>query len=163
MAFDVEDLIDALRASRRHFLKHLDGLREEQWDWKPFPECKTIRQTLSHLIVDDRAALQALQTGGEPEYERLSEEVTREASGDVDPAGLRARLDASHESLCSFIALRFAQAPLDEVVSAFGAPLKLGRAVPFLSSEDFYHAGQVAYVRMATDPGWEYYSAVYGG
>lgn len=54
MAFDVDSLIEGVRESRRFFLKHLKGLRDDQWEWKPYPECKSIRETLAHLVSDDR-------------------------------------------------------------------------------------------------------------
>jgi hypothetical protein len=36
-------------------------------------------------------------------------------------------------------------------------------AVAYLTAEDFYHAGQLAFIRMATDPGWDYFGSIYGG
>ena len=50
---------------------------------------------------------------------------------------------------------------MDTEVSAYGTPMKLGRAIAHLSSEDFYHAGQVAFIRIATDPSWDYYAVIY--
>lgn len=43
MAFDINTLVQGVRESRRYFLKHLNGLRDDQWDWKPYPQCKSIR------------------------------------------------------------------------------------------------------------------------
>src|SRR5205085_669519 len=114
------------------------------------------RETLAHLITDDRAALQALVTEGEPDYDAL-----QESEGDLDR--LQTLLQESHEALCAYILKRYADAPLDTEASAFGAKMKLGGAIPHLASEDFYHAGQVGFIRMATDPAWDYYAAVYGG
>jgi uncharacterized damage-inducible protein DinB len=158
MAFDVEDLIAGLHKSREHFLKHLNGLREDQWEWKPYAECKSIRETLAHLIVDDRAALQALRINGEPDYDAL---ISSEPVAEV-PALLE-RLKTTHEELCSFIRANYASADLDTVVSAFGAPVKLASAIPYISSEDYYHSGQVGFIRIASDPAWDYYAAIYGG
>jgi uncharacterized damage-inducible protein DinB len=162
MAFTTQDLLEGLRASRQFFLKHLDGLAEEQWAWKPYAECKSIRETLPHLLADDRAALQSLETGSEPDYIGLVEQAAKETQG-KDIGELRSMLDKSHERLCAFIADRYANAPMDTEVSAYGAKRKLGRGIAYLSSEDFYHAGQVAYIRMATDPSWDYYGVIYGG
>ena len=161
MAFGVEDLIDGLRGSRLHFLKHLKGLTAEQWTWKPYPECKSIQETIVHLVGDDRAALQALETGGEPEYEQILEKAFAEAGGDKEQA--LDMLEESHENLCAYIAARFTGAQLDTEFAAFGTKMKVGSGIPYLSSEDYYHAGQVSYIRMATDPTWDYYSHVYGG
>lgn len=58
MALTLDDLIASFLFRRTRFLKHVDGLQEDQWDWKPYPECKSVRETVAHLIVDDRAALQ---------------------------------------------------------------------------------------------------------
>src|SRR5262245_12699842 len=106
MALTLEDLLEGVRASRRHFLKHLRGLSEEKWDWKPYPECKSIRETLAHLIWVDRASLQSLQTGQEPDYAAL--EVHER---DIDL--LSAMLAESHERLCGFLTTRYREAPLD--------------------------------------------------
>lgn len=155
MALTLEDMLDGLRNSRRHFLKHLDGLTEEQWDWQPYPECKTIRVTLAHLIQDDRAALEALQKNGHPDYEASA--VTER-----DLTRLRTMLDELHQALLTYLETHYAEGPLDTIVHAYGWLMKLGRAIGFLSSEDYYHAGQVAYIRLATDPTWDYYTVMYG-
>ncbi len=54
MALHIEDFIKHISGSRNHFLKHLAGLKEDQWDWKPYDECMSIRQILAHLVSDDR-------------------------------------------------------------------------------------------------------------
>ena len=54
MSFDTTDLIAGLRDSRRNLLKHLEGMTDEQWRWKPYPECKSVRETLTHLLMGDR-------------------------------------------------------------------------------------------------------------
>ncbi len=151
----VSDLVDAVRSSRRHFWKHVDGLREDQWDWKPYPECKSIRETLAHLVTDDRAALAALEAGGEPDYESCVE-------SERDLERLRELLTESHQALCATLEQKYAGAPLDTVASFWGAMKPLGAGIPFLCSEDYFHAGQVSFIRMATDPAWDYYSAIYG-
>ena len=155
MAFDIETLITAVQKSRRNFLAHLKGLRDDQWDWKPYPECKSIRETVAHLIADDRAAVVMLETGEFPDFGGMLE---REAA----PAKLQALLAESHENLCAFLRRRFADAPLDGVVKYFFGPEPLGLAIMGGSSEDYYHAGQVAFIRMASDPQWDY-KEIYGG
>jgi len=151
----VTDLVDAVRGSRRHFWKHVDGLSDAQWDWKPYPECKSVRETLAHLVQDDRAALAALESGGEPDYEAFAEP-------ERDPDRLRALLAQSHNALCAALLSRFAGAPLDTPLSVWGAIKPLGTGIPHFCSEDYFHAGQVTFVRLATDPTWDYYSAIYG-
>lgn len=155
MALTLDDLLDGLRASRSFFLKHVDGLRPDQWEWKPYPECKNVREILVHLIADDRAALEALETGKSPNYDTLQ-------VAERDPDRLLGLLDESHKRVCEFLKANYADVPLDREICIWGNPMKLASGVAFLSSEDFYHAGQVAFIRMATDPEWDYYSAVFG-
>jgi len=156
MTLDVHFLIEGVRESRRYFLRHLDGVRDDQWDWKPYPECKTIRETLAHLITDDRAYVAVLEKGAFPDFEGLVEHET-------DIAKLLALLAESHEALCAFLRDKFADTPLDTKVFFFGGDVELAHAVARISYEDCYHAGQVAFIRMATDREWDYYRSVYGG
>lgn len=160
MAFAFEDLIESLRASRSNFHKHLQGLKDDQWDWKPYPECKSIRDTLIHLIVDDRAAVGAFDSDDEPDYEALVNAATAEAGNDI--THLKALLENSFETLIAELTTRYADKPLDTEISVFGSPRKLGVAIPYFSSEDYYHTGQVSFIRMASDPSWNYYEAIYG-
>ena len=154
MAFDIETLIGGVRESRRYFLKHIKGVRDEQWDWKPYPECKSIRETLAHLIADDRATVVMLETGEFPDFGAMLEH-------EAAPTKLQALLAESHENLCAFLRRKFTDAPLDGVVKYFFGPEPLGLAIMGIPLEDYYHAGQVAFIRMATDPEWDYKS-VYG-
>ena len=156
MALLLNDVLDGVKHSRKHFLRHIAGLTAEQWTWKPYPECKSAAETLAHLVTDDRAFLQSLQTGREPDYAALE-------IAERDPEVLLELLLESHEELVAYIAGRYSQSPLDEPACAWGAVMPLAVAIGHLSSEDYYHAGQVAFIRMATDPGWDYYAAVYGG
>ena len=61
MPYDVSDMLGELRSSRRHVLKHIKTLEQSHFDWKPYPECKSLRDTLVHLVVDDRAAMSAVE------------------------------------------------------------------------------------------------------
>lgn len=154
MSFAVNDAVDGIRHSRAFFLKHLSGLTNDQWDWKPYAECKSVRETLAHLICDDRAALQSLQTGKEPDYESL---VESESDRDL----LLTKLDESHRALCDFITQRWGSAPVDTEVCIWGVRKSIAAGLSYLTSEDFYHAGQVAFIRCATDPAWDYYASIY--
>jgi uncharacterized damage-inducible protein DinB len=154
MAYTAADIVAQLRYARKFVLRHVAGLTDEQMAFKPYPECKSVLETLAHLISDDRCALDCLRTGDEPDYAAYDEPVT-------DGATLLARLAETHEALCGFVLDRYADASLDAEACVFGEARRLGD-LPLLASEDFYHAGQIAFVRMATDPGWDYYSAAYG-
>src|SRR5947207_1063250 len=93
MPLNLDDFIGALRDSRKHFLRHLEELTPEQLDWKPYPECKSIRETVAHLICDGRAAVQALETGHEPDYDLWEEP-------EQDMVRLLQLLQISHDALC---------------------------------------------------------------
>jgi len=147
-------LIEGIRSSRKYFLNHIKGLRDDQWDWKPYPECKSIAETLAHLITDDRAAIHMLETGQFPDFGSILERT-------ADPEELRALLAESHENLCAFLREKFAETPLDTQVNYFEGTVTLGQAIIGISAEDYYHAGQVAFIRMATDPQWDYYRSIY--
>lgn len=79
MAFTLQDLIEAVQGSRRHFLKHPEGLRENQWDWQPYPQCKSIRETLMHLLGNDRTLLFSRETGQMTDWESHYKEPERDA------------------------------------------------------------------------------------
>jgi uncharacterized damage-inducible protein DinB len=161
VSITVEDLVTSIRSSREHFLKHIDGLTAEQWDWKPYPECMSVRETLGHLIVDDLAALESLESEEEPEYDVISQhEMQAERLVNLDV--LKSRLTESHEKLCTYILGRWSTADLDSEICVWGNKMTLVRGISHLSSEDFYHSGQIAFIRMATDPSWNYYGAIYG-
>ena len=54
MAFLLADLLHTVKDSRGFFLRHLHELAPETCDWRPYPECKTFRETLFHLIGTDQ-------------------------------------------------------------------------------------------------------------
>ena len=155
MSFTPVELVEGLRAARSYFLLHLVGVRDDQWDWKPYPACKSIRETIAHLVVDDRAALYSLQHGAEPDYDAM--EVAER-----DLHTLLKLLRESHDQLCSYLIEHYGSQPLDSAFSAYGRVRKLGQGIPDLASEDYFHAGQVTFIRLATDPDWDYYAAIYG-
>lgn len=154
MPFTVEEAVQAMRDAHEHFLKHLKDVREDQLDWRPDAACKTIRETLAHLTSDYRAMSQSLKSGGEPDYDSC--QVT-----ETDMNQLHALMAEEFEGVCKYVASTFHS--VDEEVCVFGWQMTLGKAIPLFCSEDYYHAGQVAYIRIATDPAWDYYRAVYGG
>lgn len=156
MSFSVEDFIDGIHASRQYFLRHLNDLKDDQLDWQPYPECKSIRDTVAHMISDDRAFIHLLESGNLPDYALIQENER-----DIDK--LMAVLAKTHDELCSYIRIKFADAPLDREIRYVITDLKLGTVLSSLSHEDYYHAGQVAFIRMATDPSWDYYKEIYGG
>lgn len=156
MAYTLEDTLEVIKSSRKHFLRHLKGIKPEQLTWKPYAECKNVIETLAHLITDDKAAMDSMESGKEPNYDALM--VT-----ETDPEKLLQMMGESHLALLNYIQTKYANTPLDTEILIWGSPMKLASAAPLISSEDYYHAGQVAFIRMATDPGWDYYGTIYSG
>ena len=157
MALTLDDLISSLEESRQFFLKHIDGLTDEQWEWKPYPECKNVRETIAHLVADELTFVESLESGEEPDYtkyQRLHEQPREDLLRQLEEA-YRARIATIRE--------RYGSSSMDEEICVWGWKKKLAPGLLFFSGEDFYHAGQVAYIRMATDPSWDYYMAIFGG
>ena len=157
MAFGAKELIDGVRSARANFLKHIEGVSADQTTWKPYDPCKTINETLDHLRWSDRAALDLLQTGAQPDYTT--------APG-LPPAEsfdrLRAELIVSHAALLAYLEETYGDKPLDTSVNFWGHPTALGTMLAAIQNEEGYHTGQVSYIRQATDPSWDYYAAIYG-
>ena len=147
--------ITSIEKSRAFFLRHLLGLSSEQVDWKPFPECKNILETIQHLIIDDRMAIESMQSMDEPNYGACL--VT-----ETDYDKLLEMLRESHQALIHYLKDRYVVETPDELGCAWGAIMPAPLAISYLASEDFYHAGQVAFIRQATDPSWDYYSNISG-
>src|SRR5437016_1974156 len=123
MPLSLDDLLAGLERSREHFYKHLEGLRDDQWDFKPFPECKSIRETMQHLVVDDRAALNSLKSGEEPDYETG-------ACDETNLERLKAILKETHKALLDEIRARYSKSPIDADICVWGSHGKLGAALP---------------------------------
>jgi len=154
MAFQLDDLIDTMHGALKFFLAHLNGLRDEQWDWKPSPACRSIREILAHLCetYEDKAALEEELALTVPQVARVL--TLFESAARQDYARLRAR---------------YAETPLDAEIAVMGGDWFLGRnrvkAGTLLARrpwEECYHTGQVVYIRLATDPNWNQEEAVYG-
>jgi hypothetical protein len=154
MALVIDDLVSGIEKSHQFFLKHLDGLREDQWDWKPYTECRSIRETIVHLIEDYRAMIYLLDKGKFPDFAEIREK-------ERDLPRLLATFDETEKQLSSFIKTKFAKVSLDTEIDHFFGKKKLGLAICEISQEIAYHIGQVAFIRMATDPSWDYYASVY--
>jgi len=151
--------MEGVVASRNYFLKHLRDLPDEAWTFKPFPEGKNLMETLVHLRIDDLMAAESIQTLAEPNYA-----ATEPLYTDIEKGKdyLLESLSRSHAELLSLIRQQFSDKPLDAEICIWGSMMPLYRGVPYLSSEDFYHAGQAAFIRMAVQPDWDYYLQIYG-
>jgi hypothetical protein len=140
----LDEILDNLYRSQRFFRAHLNGMREGQWDWKPYPACRSVREILLHWVEvfdDGAAALRAALEEERPDVARV-QSLMREA-------GLRygERFRA-----------RYADTPLD---SRLPNGVAVATMLASLAAEDNYHAGQVAFIRLATDPTWDWVEAVH--
>jgi len=146
-AFALDDLVDNMTGALRFLLAHLDGLKADQWDWKPAPACRSVRETLRHLCetYPDKAALEEALARPVPDVSEV--QALFEAAALADYARLRAR---------------YADTPLGAPVAVPGGDWFLGRASVKAGTllarrawEECYHTGQVVCIRLATDPEWD--------
>lgn len=156
--FGMGDMIDALDQARQGFLKHIDGVTVQQAVWKPYSGCKSIAETIDHLLWSDRVLIDVMQSGKEPDY------TTAPTAPPADSlTTLLGNLAESHAARIEFLRANYAQASPLMPVNFWGHTSALWQALAGLSNEESYHSGQVAYIRMATDPNWDYYSHIYSG
>lgn len=160
MSFTLENVLTDIQHSRAFFLRHLKGVTVEQWDWKPYAECKSIRDTVYHVIGTDDWTTKCLTEGaGTDVFFDCIAEATRRLEG-KSPEELFAVVAESREKIYAELR-RYLESPLDTPIKIWDENQSLGSAVAHLSSEDYYHAGQVAFIRMATAPSWDYYQDIY--
>ena len=154
VALELDDLLDTMHGALRFFLAHLNNLREDQWDWKPFPACRSIREILCHLCETyaDKAALE----------EELAQPLPHIAKVQ---ALFEAAARADYARLCE----RYAGVPLETEVPIAGGDWFLKREAVRVAAllmrrswEECYHTGQVVFIRLATDPDWDQEEEVYG-
>ncbi len=155
MSLSFDDLMNLVKNGREHFLKHIHGIRDDQWDWKPYVECKSPRETLLHLLGNDKTALHSLQTGKAPDWAEFYNETER------DIPKLLALMSEARNSLIGYLTENYADKPLGTEIIMWGETIKLGLALAAIPCEDYYHAGQIAFIRQATDHTWDYYAAIY--
>jgi uncharacterized damage-inducible protein DinB len=156
MAFGTAELIEGVRKSRQSFIKHIEGITEEQAVWKPYPGCKSIAETLDHLHWGDRATVQNARSGQDPDYTTVPSGPPAESL-----ATLKAKLADSHSALLDYLTTEFAGKPIDTPISFYGHSTPFAEAIGYILTEDGYHTGQASFIRMATDPPWDYYTAIY--
>lgn len=144
MAVGLDEILDNFYRSQEFFRAHLNGMQDEQWDWKPFPACRSIREILLHwaeLFSPGETPLQAALKQPLPDVVAV-QRLMKEAGAQFG-AGFREQCaDSSMDSL-------------------FPNGVAVGTILASLSGEDSYHAGQVAFIRLATDPDWDWVKAVH--
>lgn len=154
MLFGLNDLQDNMHGALKFFLAHLNNLQDHQWDWKPSPSCRSIREILRHLCetYQDKAELEA-------ELDLPVPEVCR----------VQALFEAAARQDYEALLQRYAAIPLHAEVSLPGGDwflereqVKAGTLLARRAWEECYHTGQVALLRLATDPEWDLEATVYG-
>jgi hypothetical protein len=144
MAVGLEEILGSLSWSQRFFRAHLNGIQDEQWDWKPFPACRSIREILVHwaeyISADDTAL-------------RLALEMTT-----PDVAVVQRLMKEAGARFGDRYRQQYADTPMD---APYRNAITVGYVLAGLSGEDNYHAGQVAFIRLATDPDWDWVKAVH--
>lgn len=155
---NLDDFLDNMHGALRFFLAHLNGLRDDQWDWKPSPAVRSIREILYHLCEtyedkeEGKAALEA--------------ELARPLPNIV----LVQRLfEAAAKADYARLIQRYTGTPLETEGVIEGGDWFLGRErvrvgtlLSRRSWEECYHTGQVVLIRLATDPDWNQEEEVYG-
>ncbi len=144
MAVGLEEILNSFYFSQRFFRAHLNGMRADQWDWKPFPACRSIREILLHWAEQFTPGQTAFQAALEPTTPDVALVQTL-----MKEAGVRFA-DGYRE--------KYAETPMD---APFPNGTPVGTVLASLSGEDNYHAGQVAFIRLATDPDWDWVKAVH--
>jgi hypothetical protein len=152
--FTLDDLVDNMHGALKFFLVHLNGLLASQWDWKPSPACRSIREMLFHLCetYEDKAALEKELAQPIPDVSRV--QALFEAAAKQDYERLR---------------VKYANTPIDHEFVITGGDFFLGRERVKVGTllarrawEECYHTGQIVYIRLASDPTWDQEAAVYG-
>jgi hypothetical protein len=160
MSLTLEDILADVRASHESLYRHLKGVTDVQLYWKPYPECKSIHETLAHLIAVEWSAQSMLDTGTFPDYETHQRDAIEYAVG-VSLDQLVEKLKDEQVKTIEVVWTKFRGVSLDTEIQWWGYPSKLGIAASRLGNEATYHSGQIAFIRLATDPEWDYYKEIY--
>lgn len=144
MAAGLEEVMDNFYRTQRFFRSHLNGMLAEQWDWKPFPACRSIREILLHwaeiFAADDMALETSLKTAV------------------PDVAAVQALMKEAGLRFGTEFSAPYADSPLD---TRLPNGVAVGTALASMAGEDNYHAGQIAFIRLATEPDWDWVQAVH--
>ncbi len=144
-----------LRAQRKELRRLTHNLHEAQWDYQPYKHLNSIRTTLIHLLIVDRAAIVKMEDPMNFQWDALVTEEERQSS----PAKLLDLLDESLTNVEDHYRQTYQALPLDTSVHLFGSDITVLGALFTLAAEYGYHNGQVSFLRQASDTSWEYYTA----
>lgn len=152
---NLEQLISQIDESRSWFLKLVSGLTETQWDARAYPNTKTPKETLAHLVIADRC-MPDFFSGKEPDYDAYAPDSNLSATE------LLNLLNQTHKSKLDFLREKFAGANLDmQIQTVYSGMKPIWVELVSICHEDWYHIGQVSLIRQGTDPEFDYYATFY--
>ena len=154
---NIDQLIAKLDESRSWLLKLLDGLKPDQWDAKPYPNVKSIRETLEHMVINDRV-VPLMMRGEEPDYEKHAPKQG------MSPESLLTLLKETQAQKLSSIRNQFKDRDLaEEIDTVYSGRQPIWAEIISVAYEEWYHIGQMSLVRQGTDSDWDYYAHFYSG
>ena len=133
----IDDLTLGLRTSREFLLRHLKEMPAEAWDSRLAGTPRSVREIVEHLLEEDSEWIVLL--GGE------------KLSLHASPESLR----ASNEALLELLQRQWADRADEAFLILTGDGKGMPQGVTYRQIEDYYHSGQIAWLRLALQPGWE--------
>jgi uncharacterized damage-inducible protein DinB len=134
-------LSHALDQAGLQVTKVLSGLTADEWNQRLGEGGMTPAETAEHLC-EVYTAFKTMAEGGQHDWGTYK-------SGETTQGGTLALLKRLRDEACA-------------IAVASENPETIKAAIDYIALHDCYHVGQVAHIRMATDPAWDPYS-IYGG
>jgi uncharacterized damage-inducible protein DinB len=148
-------LKQAYERSRWHSLRGaLKGLKPETFSWRPpahsgFPWMDgSIRDILFHVIGDKMVQLDRAFGEGSLEWEEVGRRVPKSSLEEMVP-----HLQRAQEAVLSALRNCPEEKLDEEVVMTDGTRLTVAELFMMFAEHDFYHAGQIRYVRNLVEHG----------
>jgi hypothetical protein len=134
------DLAMALAASREFLVRQVRGLSSAECDYLVTGMRQTINQIVDHMLANDAFCMDKL--GAQP-Y--------------VDDPSLSAdqRLTRSGLALQQEIRRNWSDKEDEALLRLAGGGEGIAKGVSYIQIEDFYHAGQACWIRLALQPEWD--------
>lgn len=134
------DLAMALAASREFLVRQVRGLTASECDYLVPGMRATVNQIVEHMIANDAFCMDKLGGAKWIDDPSLSAEQRLSRSGMALQQEIRANWSHKQEEAL----LRLA-----------GGGEGIAKGVSYIQIEDFYHAGQVCWIRLAIQPDWD--------
>jgi hypothetical protein len=81
---------------------------------------------------------------------------------ETDPQKLLVLLQKGLDNIIEYVEATYSDADLETDVQAWEFHATLANAMTWFGGEENYHTGQVAFIRLASDPTWDYYDQIHG-